>query len=163
MAYQSVSEFKSLTLIPAAWVDELETVAPGWLSAQLAYWSDWIDSQLRKRYLVPFEAPYTQTVVGWLNRIVTWRCCIKRGVNPTDQQFSQIVTDSDNAYKEIAQAADSVTGLYDLPLRGDNSRSGIAYGPVTYSEQSPYVSFDIQRQRGRSQDQSGSGGSGLDS
>lgn len=161
MAYQTVAEFKALTLIPALWVDELETNSAGFVGAQLAHWSDWIDTQLRKRYVVPFEAPYPVTIVGWLNRIVTWRCLIKRGIDPTDQQFAQIVKDSDSAYEEIAKAADSETGLYDLPLRADVARSGIAYGTRAYSEQSPYVGFDRQRQAGRQEDLN-SRGSGLD-
>lgn len=161
MAYQSLSEFKTLTLIPATWVDELETNSAGFVSAQLTYWSDWIDAQLRKRYVVPFESPYPVIAVGWVNRIVTWRCLIKRGIDPTDQQFAQIVKDSDSAYEEIAKAADSEIGLFDLPLRADNPRSAIAYGPRVYSEQSPYVGFDRQRQTARQEDENARG-SGLD-
>lgn len=161
MAYQTIEEFKALTLIPTTWVDDLETNSAGFVSAQLAYWSDWLDAQLRKRYAVPFQSPIPITVVGWLNRIVTWRCLIKRGIDPTDQQFAQIVKDSDSAVDEVNRAANSETGLFDLPLRGDILRSGIAYGTRAYSEQSPYVGFDRQRQVGRQEDEN-SRGSGLD-
>lgn len=151
-AYQTVAEFKALTLIPATWVDDLELNSAGFVTAQLEHWSDWLNVQLRKRYGVPFDAPYPVTVVGWLNRIVTWRCLIKRGIDPTDQQFAQIVKDSDDAYAEVAKAADSEHGLFDLPLRADLQVSGIINGPRVYSEQSPYVGFDRQRQTGRQED-----------
>ena len=86
MAYLNIDGFKLLTLMPGVHVDAIETVSPGWVDAQLEQVSSWIDSRLRKRYAVPFVAPYPSAVTGWLARIVTVRGYLKRGVDSTDEQ-----------------------------------------------------------------------------
>lgn len=162
-AYLTLAKFKTLTVMPGSFVDAIETASPGWTDAQLAYWSDWIDSRLRKRYAVPFVAPVPSTVEGWLMRIVTVRCYLRRGVDPTDQQYADIKADDVAARDEIREAADSDTGLFDLPLRADLTNvSGISQGsPRTYSEQSPYAWTDVQGQAGRQQDENGNGGTSV--
>ncbi len=158
MAYLDLTSFKALTIMPAADVDGIESVAPGWILGQLTYWSGWLDSRLRKRYAAPFALPYPEAVTGWLARIVTVRAYLKRGVDQTDEQFLSIKEDAAEAMEEIKEAADSVVGLFDLPLREDTTASGISRGgPFAYTEASPYVWTDVQADAGRDEDRSRGG------
>lgn len=157
-AYLTVARFKLLSTIPSEFVDEVETREPGFTDAQLEYWSAWIDSQLRKRYFAPFDAPVPTAVEGWLARIVTVRVWSKRGVDPTDEQWSEIKKDDADARTEIKEAANAETGLFDLPLRSNTTDNGIRKGfPRGYSEQSPYAWTTAQAQRGMQEDDSGTG------
>jgi hypothetical protein len=160
-AYLTVAGFKNLSVMPASYVDGLETQAPGWVDAQLAYWSGWLDSRLRKRYAAPFAAPYPQAVQGWLARIATERAWLRRGVDPQDEQWQAIRADAEEAKREVLEAANGEIGLFELPLRGDTHASGIAgaFGHV-YSEASPYVGFDEHSRAGRREDgnRGGTGG-----
>ena len=153
-AFLTLSEFRARTIMPAGDVDSLEVQTPGWTLGQLTSWTDRICSQLRKRYAVPFVAPYPETVKDWLARIVTIRCYLKRGVNPADPQMAVIKADCDDALKEISQAADSEKGLFDLPLRADvQTTSGVVVGgPMFYSEQSPYVWTGAQTRTAMNED-----------
>jgi hypothetical protein len=163
MAYLSLEEFKAIAVIPRLWIEAIELVEPGFTLQQLDYWSDWIDTRLRKRYDVPFGTPVPNMIKGWLARIVTVRVMLRRGVDPTDEQFTELKRDDSDARAELAEAADSDAGLFDLPLREDMplDASGIVRGsPKVYSEQSPYVSLDRQRHTGRGEDDSGSGTGG---
>lgn len=156
--YLTVNELKTLITVPSSHVDRCEEVAPGYVASQLVYWSGYIDSRLRKRYAVPFAEP-SATVRGWLARMVTPRLEVKIGVRPTDQQFAWIEADAKGAFDELAEAADAEKGLYDLPLLGDAGESGLGErGSKVYSEQSPYVGFDVQADIARAQDD-GRGGS----
>lgn len=156
-SYLTLIEFTSLTTLPAAHIDELEDVAAGFLDGQLEVYSSRIDAQLRKRYAAPFSSPYPVMVRLWLARLVTVPAWLKRGVDATDEQFQEIVKDRDAAILEIEAAANSVDGLYDLPLLPSNA-SGISRGgPRSYSEASPYVAYDVQRDTSVNEDQNGTG------
>lgn len=158
MPYLTKATFKSLTVMPAVYVDAIDTATPGWVDAQLEYWSAWMDSKLRKRYDAPFAAPYPLAVTGWLARLVTLRAYLKRGVNAADEQFQEIKADAQAAQDEITEAANSETGLFDLPLRHDTTASGISKGgPRGYAEQSPYVFMDRQGRSGHDEDAAGEG------
>jgi hypothetical protein len=160
MAYLTLEQFKALTVMPASYVDAIDAAAPGWLAAQLEYWSDWINARLRKRYGAPFAEPYPGAVTGWLQRIVTEQAWLKRGVDAQDQQFERISNSADEAKKEVLEAADSSVGLFDLPLRDDSTASGIRPDGFVYSEQSPYVFQDEQARTGQVEDRNrrGTGG-----
>lgn len=161
MSYLDLNGFKGLSVMPASDIDEIEAVASGWVQAQLDYWSSWIDARLTKRYEAPFEAPFPVAVTGWLARIVTLRCYLRRGVDPNDPQFEEIRADADAAREEIREAADSEVGLFELPLREDTTASGVSRGgPRGYSEASPYVGFDVQSAAGRDEDAAGRGTDG---
>lgn len=153
MAYLTLAEFKSRSLMPSEFVDALETRQAGFVSAQLEQASRWVDMYLAKRYRVPFDAPYPEAVKSWVARIVTSRCYIRRGVDPGDAQQAIITADTQAAEDEVKAAADSQIGLIDLPLSDAQRGSAIAYGgPRVYSESSPYVGSDVQRETGRYED-----------
>lgn len=144
-AYLTRSEFRALTVMPGSDVDDLESAAPGWIDAQALSLSAMIDGRLRKRYAVPFPAPYPEIVKSWLQRLLTLRCYLRRGVNAQDAQFRVIQEDADAAGKELAEAANAETGLWDLPLRANESGTGISKGaPLAYSEASPFRWQDEQ-------------------
>lgn len=160
-AYLVLTDFRDLTIMPTASVDGIETDTPGWIDKQLAKWSRWIDSRLIKRYAVPFEAPYPEVVTEWLTRIVTVRCFLKRGIDPNDDQWTLVKQDCDTALAEIAEAADSDTGKFELPMRADLTQDGITKGgPFGYSETSPYVWTDAQGDQGHAEDSVRRGTSG---
>lgn len=145
-AYLDIDEFKLRTIIPSDFVDEVEAAAPGFYAAQAELWSRWMDTRLGKRYSSPFAVPFPEALKGWLTRILTLRVYLRRGIEPGDKQYETIAEDAKDARDEIKEAADSVTGLYDLPLKDSELGSAIVYGaPVVYSEQSPYVNHDVAR------------------
>lgn len=161
--YLDFAGFKGLTIIPEAFVHEVEDVSPGWIVSQIDYWSRWLDSRLRKRYASPFAAfgdspPTPLAVQGWIARIMTVRVLLKRGVDPDDLQYQTVAGDAEAAMKEIEEAANSETGLFDLPLRVDEDGTAISKGtPLASSQQSPYVWTDLQRETGRNEDDNGRG------
>lgn len=158
-SYITVARFKLLSTIPSGFVDTVESQEPGFVQAQLELWSDWLDSQLRKRYAAPFAAPVPLVVELWIARVVTPRVWSKRGVDPNDEQWGEVKKDDLDARAEIALAANSETGLYELPLRADKLlESGVARAfPRGYSEQSPYVFTNTQVERARQEDDAGHG------
>jgi len=161
MGYLTVDRYKILALIPGGYVDEVENASPGFTDAAIATVSSWLDTQLRKRYAAPFQPPVPGIIEQWVTRIITPDLLAKRGVNATDEQFAYIVGRAESAEKEVQAAANSETGLYDLPLREDLTGSGIVFGgPHGYSEQSPYVYQDVQVDIARMEDQArrGTGG-----
>ena len=150
-----LERFKLLTVMPAADVDDLENQHPGFLMAQFELWSGWLDTRLRKRYAAPFQAPYVPALEGWLASLVTLRAYIKHGIRQTDEQWPTIVEDDKTARAEVLEAAGSVTGLFDLPLRANTTADGIVKGgPLGSSDASPYAGFDRQAEDGRAQDYS---------
>jgi hypothetical protein len=159
--YLTATEFRNETIMPAEHVDEINLIAPLWLGRQLLRVSGWIDSKLRKRYAAPFASPYPETVRDWLTRIVTHLCYLRRGVDPTDAQATEIKDSHDTAKAEIDEAANGELGLFDLPLRSDTTATGISKGgPLGYSEASPYVGFTAQRTTARNEDERGGGSYG---
>jgi hypothetical protein len=140
--------------MPASFVDEIEARTPGWITQRLANRSSYIESRLRKRYDIPQQAPYPLIVIDWLVNIVTYEAWLKRGVAATDEQFQEYVKRAAAAETDLTEAANSETGLFDLPLKQDALiGSGVTQGfPRGYSEASPYGWADEQACRGRQED-----------
>jgi hypothetical protein len=160
-AYLTTNEFALLSTCPVEYTDALASSAPGWLEAQLEAWSRQIDARLAKRYRVPFTAPVPEVVKAWLARLVTIRVYLRRGIDATDMQFAEVKADADRAFDELKEAADANIGLYDLPLIEGSTSTGISKGgPFGYSEQSPWVAFDLQVDTARDEDRNRGGSYG---
>lgn len=159
-AYLTLEEFTALTVMPAENLSALEAVAPDWIAAQLERVSRYLDARLAKRYGVPFGDPAPATVQGWVEAIVTVRCYLKRGVDPTDAQWLEVKAAGDTAVAEIKEAANSDEGLFELPLREGEGTAVSRGGPFGYSEASPYVWTDVQADAGHDEDAAGSGSGG---
>lgn len=145
--YLTTVTFVDASLMPPEYAAAIETMHPGWLDKALTRWSAWIDARLSKRYATPFPADSPpDVVVEWLNRIVTHRCYMKRGVDSTDAQVVDLKADALAAVAEITEAASSATGLFELPLRQDAAAvGGVSRGDaLCYSEASPYTWTELQ-------------------
>lgn len=157
--YLSAYEFTQRTLLRAEYVQQVQSIAPGFLDFSLEDRSGYIDSLLDKRYATPFiQTPYPSIILRWLTQLTSLDVYMKRGFNPTDDDADLFVKQFDTAVQELKEAADAEKGLYQLPLRQDLSQSGIAKGfPRTYSETSPFVWKRLQRWIGRGEDLRGRG------
>lgn len=157
--YLTPADFRIDSTMPSVHVDELEASAPGFLARRLSKTSAMIDARLAKRYAVPFADPPPEAVQRWLTAIVTRDAYLKRGIDPNDLQWPDIVAAANAALAEITEAADSEKGLFELPLRADLPSTSAATkgGPYGYSEASPYVAFDVQRDAGIAEDSMGRG------
>jgi len=151
-SYLDLDGFKSRSIIPSADIDQLESLETGWLQFKLDERSSWLDSQLAKRYAVPFGDlgnPRTNVppmILAWLTALVTLDAYDKRGWNPSVAQADRVIARAEKSESEIALAANSVSGLYELPLRADSDESAVTRGsPLAYSEASPYRWMSVQR------------------
>jgi hypothetical protein len=140
LPYLTPLQWRDRTVMPRGDADALDTGEPGYIASRIAFHQAKINARLAKRYAVPFAAP-NETVLGWLTDLVTWDAYKKRGYNPSSEQDAEIRSDAELASAEIKEAADSETGLFDLPLRElSTGSSGVTQGgPYGYSESSPYT------------------------
>lgn len=160
-SYLVLLTYRARTGLPGAWLDAVQLNAAGWVDTLLEDVSAQIDARLAKRYAVPFVDPPPRCVLRWLAAIADPMVLRKRGVDQTDEQYIDIRNLADQAWKEVEEAANGNTGLFDLPARADTTASGISKGgPFGYSEASPYVAFDDQGRRGREEDRNGRGSYG---
>lgn len=107
--------------------------------------------------------PVPETVLLWLTILVTWDAYQKRGRNPQDPLILDLKEDRVRVLAEIAQAADSKDGLFDLPASEDVDSAITTGGPIFYSESSPFVSADRQQCVGTIEDCAGFGSIGSSS
>lgn len=153
MAYLDRDAFANRTTMPQEFINELHASAPLWFDAQFAMIESKINAKLRKRYGAPFAAPVPETVLAWETDIITFRAYQRRGVDPTDAQMVDVKNAHDAAWREVDEAANAETGLFDLPLRENTTESGIVKtSTLAYSEKSPFVAFDDQVDVGRNED-----------
>ncbi len=88
--------------------------------------------------------PVPEAVLSWLTALVTPEMYRKRGVNPSDPQLDLTEKDKQRALDDLKEAADSDTGLIDLPASEAAGSAISGGGPVFYTEQSPYSWVDAQ-------------------
>lgn len=130
--------------MPAVDVDALEAISPGWIQVNLDDWSEEIEDLLRKRYAVPFVAPAPRIILRWLTKLTTADAYERRGWDPGAEK-DRITAAAEKALAEIKEAADAKDGLFDLPLRADQTGvSGVHVGPMGSSQASPYSWVDDQ-------------------
>lgn len=89
--------------------------------------------------------PVPESVLRWLTTLVTDDSYRKRGRNPQDPAMEDLRADVTRTYDEVAECANSNTGLFDLPINEDADTAIVTGGPLGYSEQSPYTWADVQR------------------
>lgn len=149
-AYLTPLQWRTRTVMPSGDCDALDIGEPGFIESSISMHQNLINDQLRKRYDVPFAEP-NETVLGWLTALVTLHAYEKRGFNPSSEQDQRIIARAEKAEAQIKEAADSVTGLFDLPLKAsETASSGVTQGgPFGYSEASPYDWTDRQREEVR--------------
>jgi hypothetical protein len=156
--YISLERFKVLSVMPTEDIDAIEQKTAGWCEEQSNLISREIDARLCKRYAVPFDAPVSTVVEGWVSKILTPRAYWKRGTNPGDEQTRIINDAAQAAWLEVKEAADAKEGLFDLPRIEGSKESGVVRGgPLVYSETSPFVWRTRQGERGHQEDNSGNG------
>lgn len=145
--------------MPDADVDRLQTQYPGFVAQKIVSIQARIEARLRKRYAIPFGSPAPEVAIEWLVALVTLALYQRRGWNPSSAENALIVDAAKLAGEEIKEAADSESGLFDLPLRADApTTTGIAVGgPFVYSEASPYVWTTVQGDAAASEDSNGVG------
>lgn len=155
--YLTTTEFQGRSIVPPQLITWINGQDSSWLDTQLASFSGYLDARLRKRYSVPFADP-SEIVKVWVTDVVSLRLYLRRGVDSTDAQFAQVQRNSDRAFVEIKEAADAVDGLFDLPLLSAGGATAVDKGgPFVYSETSPYVGLDVQRETARAEDSNGVG------
>lgn len=147
--YLTTNEYKGFSLVPDTVIDQLLQTKPDWLNNQLILCSGEIDSRLAKRYITPFVNVPNQVKI-WLTKLVDLRVYLSFGTDPADRQMELIYEQEKTAKEEIKEAADCVTGLYDLPLIQDQSSSGIQKPKVLFtSNASPYSFIHQQARKAR--------------
>lgn len=144
-------------LISGDWVDPTGLFTdPAYVAARAAWQtfrdtalvaaSSEVNARCNKRYAVPFGNPAPVMVQRWVSDLVTAELYLKRGSWTSDQQMAEILKRRDVARAQMFEAANSETGLYDLPLsQADEGTSGISKGaPIMSSQASHYAWMDQQ-------------------
>jgi hypothetical protein len=139
-----VPRFTTLTIIKPWRLVELEKHHPGFLAAHLEQETASIEDQLRHRYVVPFPARH-KTIEKWVTAIVQRDALLEIGVEGNDTLWVEVVARAELAEKQIAEAADTQSAKWNLPLRDGKDATGIAKGgPLGYAETSPFDWTDQQ-------------------
>src|SRR5678815_2357238 len=129
--YMLTARFKELSVMPSPDIDLIESLESGWVQAQIDRVGAALDARFAKRYAVPFGSEpavgYTplrsdvpQVIEDWIASIVTARAYAKRGVNPSSGELwfvEMVIEPMKAAQAAILEAANSDTGLFDLPLK----------------------------------------------
>jgi hypothetical protein len=83
--------------------------------------------------------PVPETILRWITILVTADVFRRHGVNPNDPIMQGLVDEVKQVRAEIEEAANSQTGLFDLPFSEDEPSAVTTGGPRGYSEASPYT------------------------
>jgi len=152
-AYLSKAEYSAQTWISDSWLVDAEARKAGVIDMVLAMESARIDSNLVKRYAIPFGSPAPFVVQRWLIQLVNVQIMLVIGVDQTDMMYQVIQGQYDTALKELDLAANGEAGHFELPLKATDAKGGVVKGtPRSYTEHSPYVGWDDQGCRGRAED-----------
>lgn len=108
-AWQELADYCSLQ------PEKLLAAGQRFVEAQVRIFESKLHDQLRNRYAVPFKNP-NDTVKGWIAVQVTVEVRKKIGVDPNDVMFIEDKEAAKLARDEITAAANSDTGLFELPL-----------------------------------------------
>jgi hypothetical protein len=96
--------------------------------------------------------PIAEAFLDWLTVLVTLDLYWKRGSNPQDPALVSLTERRTQVLEEVKEAADSNTGLFDLPISEDEGSSISTGFPLGSSQASPYVWTDAQEARGARED-----------
>lgn len=156
-SYLTLDEFKVRARMPSEDIDVLEEESapapgdPGFVSLALIDRSAEINDRLKKRYVVPFgtwspSSTAPPIIKRWVAVLVTADCYEKRGQNAGSDRDEVVERARAQVDAQIEQAANSETGLFELPLLASApGASGVTQGgPFGYSEASPYSWTDVQ-------------------
>lgn len=108
-AWQDLADYCAL---PPEWLLE---AGQRFVEAHCEIFESKLHDQLRNRYAVPFAHP-NATVKGWIAAQVAFEVLRKRGTDPNDAMYPEYRDAAALARAEITAAADSDTGLFELPL-----------------------------------------------
>lgn len=164
----TVAEFRILSGVKPAMADRAlarlySTDAADAIQQNLDAMTDWVYAQLDKRYgaldyakLDVADVP--KIIKLWVSQLVAADIILISGVDASAGDTVLYQTRADRARADIKLAADSVDGMFSLPLKADLKTGGIVKpGFVSYSETSPFVGQRRAALRGRQEDAMGRG------
>lgn len=125
--YLTFAEYKARSRLRESIVDTAGSAkVEVWLSER----SSKIRARLVKRYAVDFAdpGPVPDVLLGWLGALVDRDVQEYVGGTPEGREDEWIVKRADQAEAEIKEAADSETGLFELPLRNTDPLGSSAIG-----------------------------------
>lgn len=150
--YLALAAYRSITTIDGSVVDVCTAKGKDvtrWLELKSAH----IRARLVKRYAVDFTdpGPTPDKIIEWLVKLVdieVWACA---GGLPEGREDGWADKDRDRVEAELKEAADSDTGLFELPLRNTDPLGNAAInkgGPFVQEYLTPFDAFDqIARKR----------------
>lgn len=145
--YATMQQVKDFGSMPSERIDQLEVLYPGITDRTVVIVSGMFDSRLKKRYAAPFQAPYPDSLIFNVCRVVAYRLWMKLGFDPSSPQDQAIIQDNTDALAWLKEAADSENGLVELPAIQASPLGAAAVdsgGPLSYSEAGPYQWIDVQ-------------------
>lgn len=132
-SYLTFAEYSARSRIRASLITQAGSAK---VEAWLAERSSKICARLVKRYAVDFTdpGPTPDVVLGWLGALVDHDVQEYVGGTPEGREDAWIVKRAEQADAEIKEAADSETGLFELPLRNTD-----ALGNSAINKGGPFV------------------------
>ena len=145
-SYLTFAEYSARSRVRASLITAAGSAkVEAWLNER----SSKIRARLAKRYAVDFTdpGPAPDVLLGWLGALVDHDVQEYVGGTPEGREDTWIVKRAEQADAEIKEAADSETGLFELPLRNTDSLGSSAInkgGPYVESFTTIYGWFDAQ-------------------